>query len=371
MSKPILIIGAGVSGLSFAQGYRFRISDDGVRGLEQNLTSERFEDFKRRSCSVMSVVNARPSVLYPETAEPARLPPHLEGRSRPQGTSVDRTALRSVLLEGIDKHVHFGKAFESYYETNGGVTVTFTDKSEVTGVALVGSDGTWSKVRQQLLPEQRLVDTQGRLIFGKTDISDELLSGFLPQCANGPSMFLGRERKFLAEPMYFDKQAHQAPADYVYWVLFGRSDEDILSRDFDTLSADETVALANKMTQDWHPSLRCLIEKANKGQTAMFPILSTRPAVQMPENANSRVTLLGDAIHPMSPTAALGATTALRDASVLVHVLAQNDLENITSSFRTYEREMCAYASEAVKSSAEGGKMFFGMRPFDELSIIR
>lgn len=324
MSKPILIIGAGVGGLALAQGlskhsipfevydrdvsinaraqgYRFRISDDGLRALDQNLTTDLFKVFKKSCCSNVSISNARPAVLDPKTAAPVNIP-QFGGRSRPEAASVDRTALRSVLMDGIEQHVHFGKAFESYCETDGGITVRFTDDSEVAGLALIGTDGTWSRVRQQLLPEHRLVDTEGRLIFGKTEISDDFLAKFTPDCAKGPSLLLGHDRKYLMEPMYFNKQAQHAPADYVSWALFARSDDEIMDDDPTTLSAKGTFALAQRMTKDWHPSLRCLIDSANQEQVALFRILSAHPSVHMQDNTDSRITLLGDAIHPMSPT---------------------------------------------------------------------
>lgn len=327
MSKPVLIIGAGVSGLAFAQGlskygipfevydrdvsitaraqgYRFRISNQGLHALEQNLTNEQMKRFRQGCCSDELVSNVlRTNLLDPQTAEHQSIPPQLAGRTRPKAASVDRSALRNLLLDGIEQHVHFGKTFKSYAETEEGVTVRFIDGSEAAGIAIVGADGTWSKVRQQLLPGFHLVDTEGRLIFGKTDITDELLSRFLPECAEAPSMFLGRSGKFLAEPMYFSERSHHTPANYMYWVLYARSDDDIMNDCHHTLSADESFALAQKMTRDWHPSLRCLIENANKGQTALFSILSARPTIRMQSKEGSRVTLLGDAIHPMSPTA--------------------------------------------------------------------
>ena len=67
---------------------------------------------------------------------------------------------------------------------------------------------------------------------------------------------------------------------------------------------------------------------------------------------------------------ALGATTALRDTSTLPDLIKHNGLNDVARSFRAYEREMCAYASQAVVESAAGGKMFFQMRNFDELPLV-
>ena len=76
----------------------------------------------------------------------------------------------------------------------------------------------------------------------------------------------------------------------------------------------------------------------------------------------------------MAPTAALGATTALRDEYHLgrqLEKLSKNpttaDLER---AFREYEREMRTYAATALEFSAQGGKVVFGFRGFENIPEI-
>lgn len=322
--RPILIIGAGVSGLTLAQGlskhgipfelyerdasvtaraqgYRFRLSDDGLQALKQNLSDDHFQTFEQSCCSDQALGNGTPNLLDAETGMPKAIPPQFSGKKRPGALSVDRTALRNHLMEGVGQNIHFGKTFRSYSESTDGVTVKFTDGSEVMGSALIGADGTWSRVRQQLLPRTRLVDTEGRLIFGKTNISDGILEKVPSECAKGPSMILSRERKCLLEPMRFDEQVRSKNPDYFYWVLFLRNDEDSMRGKSSTPCPEDTRILAQELTREWDPSLRCLIDEAE--QMAFFPIFSASPSISMPGDPDSRVTLIGDAIHPMSPTA--------------------------------------------------------------------
>jgi 2-polyprenyl-6-methoxyphenol hydroxylase-like FAD-dependent oxidoreductase len=66
---------------------------------------------------------------------------------------------------------------------------------------------------------------------------------------------------------------------------------------------------------------------------------------------SSNVTLLGDAIHNMTPMAGMGANTALRDAEVLTRCLIDvtaGRLE-LVNAVRLYEAEMRAYANGALK----------------------
>jgi 2-polyprenyl-6-methoxyphenol hydroxylase-like FAD-dependent oxidoreductase len=80
------------------------------------------------------------------------------------------------------------------------------------------------------------------------------------------------------------------------------------------------------------------------------------------------VTLIGDAIHVMSPTAAVGATTALQDAAALLGAISDGGVN--AKSVSKYEASMRVYAEEAISRSAVGGKWLFGMRPFDELKTV-
>jgi 2-polyprenyl-6-methoxyphenol hydroxylase-like FAD-dependent oxidoreductase len=68
----------------------------------------------------------------------------------------------------------------------------------------------------------------------------------------------------------------------------------------------------------------------------------------------SRVTVLGDAIHAMSPAGGSGANTALRDAAQLCRVLTTTaDSDDITTAIGQYEHQMRDYGYAAVAASAK------------------
>jgi 2-polyprenyl-6-methoxyphenol hydroxylase-like FAD-dependent oxidoreductase len=68
----------------------------------------------------------------------------------------------------------------------------------------------------------------------------------------------------------------------------------------------------------------------------------------------SRVTVLGDAIHAMSPAGGSGANTALRDAAELCRVLTTTAAggDGITTAIGQYEHQMRDYGYAAVAASA-------------------
>ena len=70
----------------------------------------------------------------------------------------------------------------------------------------------------------------------------------------------------------------------------------------------------------------------------------------------------------MSPSAGVGATTALRDAAMLSQVLAEEGSQ--VEKVGKYEGLMRAHARDALMRSSMSGKHMFGMRPFEELKPV-
>jgi hypothetical protein len=63
---------------------------------------------------------------------------------------------------------------------------------------------------------------------------------------------------------------------------------------------------------------------------------------------SSRVTLLGDAAHAMSPVLGLGANNAIRDADILSQALFKSSPENYISHIKEYENKMTILRSRAT-----------------------
>ena len=78
--------------------------------------------------------------------------------------------------------------------------------------------------------------------------------------------------------------------------------------------APELHQLVTELTRTWHPDLRQLIALADP--LSFFPI-NIRTSVPVPQWQTTNVTLIGDAIHTMTPGRGVGANTALRDARLL------------------------------------------------------
>jgi 2-polyprenyl-6-methoxyphenol hydroxylase-like FAD-dependent oxidoreductase len=101
--------------------------------------------------------------------------------------------------------------------------------------------------------------------------------------------------------------------DYLMMVLTGTNDalgcgdEELFAR-----RPEDLWTIAIDHTRDWHPTLAELFAAADAG--AAFPI-TLHSCTRIDPWPMGRVTLLGDAVQPMTPAAGAGANTALRDAA--------------------------------------------------------
>jgi len=397
MAEHVIIIGAGIAGLALgqalkkheipfriyerdrdshtrSQGYRVRISDEGIEALEASLEPDHF-DRLCRACGHVSTISNVPSALFdavsPGEAKPV-FPPGQKGPPIPETRllSADRSALRTILRQGMEARIEYGKEFDRYSEADDRVSVYFKDGSDVSGCALVGADGAWSKVRHQKLPDYRLADSEARLIYGKTALTECFTSVFPTQALDGLVLLRSPQQTVLIETMRFDQSVAEAPADYVYWVLFGRKDQHMSDDRLSALTGEETLQFALQCTSDWHQSYRSLFD-SEYALGGIYRVVTSRPGDIPISGEPSRIVLVGDSQRPMPPTAALGSNTALKDVALLTKLLVTSPVaEDYSAGFRSYEEEMKSYAAVALQKSLIGGRAVFGMRPFDELPTI-
>ena len=392
---PVIIIGAGLSGLALAQGlrklsipfkiyersqrqdfrtqgYRIRLHGEGLAALRSVLVDEIWHTFEE-TCPE-TILGSLP-IIDAVTCEITAVN---YGANDPQGTvtqsdqkpyTVDRAVLRQLLLTGLDEYIAYGKEYSHHEFTITGIIVDFADGTSETGSLIVGADGARSAVRQQYLPFLKVLDTKARPIYGKTPLTPSFQSRILPkamECLSfikdpkTGSVTLMEVIRFLPKSLRKDKR--DLPADYVYWVVIPSISSSSQGKDqMTSLSKQGAVELAKAFTAHWHPSLRPLIEDQDPDQTGMFRLLSVAPeSLSKGWKPNARITLIGDAVHAMMPSTASGAVTAFKDADRLAHLIGEHGVS--MESIAAYEQKMRRYASEAVATSAKIGQKIFGLR---------
>jgi 2-polyprenyl-6-methoxyphenol hydroxylase-like FAD-dependent oxidoreductase len=274
-------------------------------------------------------------------------------------TSVNRLTLREVLAAGLDGRIVFGRDLTRYEAGSGGVRLHFADGQHADADVLVGADGVHSAVRRQYLPGAEPADSGGLCIYGKTPLrAQEVIpsvarEGFTAVVGGRIGMALGPVR-FREPPAAFGLSPVQ---DYLMWAVagdrraFGLPDEQLTALDPAGLHA-----LSAELIRTWHPDLRALHAQADIDETFSVRVRVSPPAPPWPP---SRVTVLGDAIHAMSPARGSGANTALQDAELLSRLLSRTltaaaaEGADVVSAIGHYEQQMREYGYAAVAASRQ------------------
>ncbi|KAF2094333.1 FAD/NAD(P)-binding domain-containing protein [Rhizodiscina lignyota] len=381
---PVLIIGAGVSGLALAQGlrrhnipfrlferhpkshtsqgHRFRISQDGVDALN-SILSEQLKDLLVRTRSEKTIWSPR----YVDSQK-FEFPPCAENPP-PYSTPVDRAWIRYLLTLGIEDAIEYEKAFASYEVHDDEVRVLFSDASSVSGSLLVGADGLKSRVRKQLQPNRRLLDLERQITWGRTPLTPELREQ-LPEdvLKDVLTWFMAIDKEAnvqaIFDPMIWPESVHQVSdgrlpdfADYIYFAIATAPVKDAPK------STEEKHSFLNNVAEKWHPRLRSLLDSASHDRSACVPVLSSKPDIELSSKPETPVTLIGDAAHAMSPMGGAGGDTAIRNAVDLAFTISRGfDSKHL----REFEGRMAVLAKEKIEHSYRGGQKFWGGKEWYE-----
>lgn len=373
MPLQVNIIGAGIGGLCLAhgllkaginvavyekgprhadphwlQGYQIHVNPSGSKALQECLSPTAWKELIAASC----IPNAGLQVLTEQLEEIAFVEPEMmDGGSH---IPIVRATLREVLLDGLEDVVHFGKEFTRYERAaKGTMTALFSDGTTAVGDVLVGADGTASETRKQYLPEAQIANTgivgaASRLPITRDNgehLPEHLLTRLTSVLPPKSTYMIVTQSIYRAGARY-----KQSVGDHLIWVLIssrGAYGED----DPKAMDGESIRKLALRLTENWHPVLRNLITASDSKEISAVPVLTSIP-VQPWESTN--VTLLGDAIHTMTPLQGLGGSTALRDAGLLCRELVEVDRggHTIIEAINAYEKAMSAYGFDAVRQSA-------------------
>jgi 2-polyprenyl-6-methoxyphenol hydroxylase-like FAD-dependent oxidoreductase len=368
LEDGVVVIGAGIGGLCLAQGlrragipcavyerdaspearlqgYRVHIDGAGADALREVLPDELYERFLDTS------LRPKPTVpLYDEqlVLQSAR-------EFTDAGFNVNRMTLRHILLSGLDD-VYFGKRLTHYENDADGVTAHFADGTSARGRVLVGADGVNSPVRRRLLPQARIEDTGLRQLYGKIRLDDEARRLFDDEMHAVFSMIVGPGRTMVGVAPVAHPEPFMTCSVGARRETIGLSEEELAG-----LSGAQLQELALKLVDGWHPRVRAMV--SSWALETVFP-LAIRTSVPFSPWDSGRVTLLGDAVHAMSPAAGAGANCALRDGAALAAALGEGPEAAVAGgAIAAYEEVMLAHGFAAVRESAANGHQFLGQDP--------
>src|SRR5262249_3183132 len=208
------------------------------------------------------------------------------------------------------------KRLVSFDQDAGGVTLRFADGPTDRVSAMIAADGTHSHVREMLFGAGDPTYT-GKVAY-RTTFPAKLLGG---KTIDDCTKWWGTDRHIV---IYYTTHNR----DEIYFVT------SVPEPDWKTESWSATGDLGELRAafRGFHPSVQVVlaaVPEVYKGAT-----LTREP---MPSWSKGRVTLLGDACHPMTPWMAQGAATAMEDAAVLTRCVKEVEPRNIEEAFLLYE----------------------------------
>ena len=388
----VVIVGAGTGGLCLAHG----LKSDGVEVsvFERDETpSDRLQGY-RLSLSALgrrALKECLPTALFDKLVESAAIPsqgvtfldhrmtrllaisfPQSDGKTIESELPVSRITLRRTLLEGLDGIVHFGKKFVSFQDApNGAVTARFEDGETSTGDVLIGADGASSHLRTQLLPQASRVETGIVAVSGKFGLNEDARANTPEPIFRGPTLILGPQGCFLfASAVDYGEESSTGmtgPAapdplssdreQYVMWGFSAHRERFALPSNVEALGGKALKDAVVALMDEWHPDLVRLVQRAEVPTVTAFTV---KTSVPIPPWRTRNVTLLGDALHNMTPYRGIGANTALRDAAALRRALVAVDRgeADLIEALAAYEREMIDYGFRAVRTSLKDMERF-------------
>ncbi len=350
-NKEILIAGGGIGGLTLAlslhqAGIACRVFEAAPEikplGVGVNLLPHAMRELTElglldRLCAV--AVETQEVCFYNRFGQFIHKEPRgrFAGYDWPQ-LSIHRGDLHMVLLDAVRERLGEGslvpgsKVFR-FAQDEGGVTLQFEAGSSARGAALVGCDGVNSAVRKQLHPGEGPPAYQGINMWRGVTRAKPYLTG--------ASMVIAgwlEAGKMVVYPIRnnIDSEGNQL----INWVAEIQSPRNVL-QDWNLAGRlEDFYPVFAGRSHDWL-DIDALIRNADS--ILEYPMVDREPLVHWTEG---RVTLLGDAAHPMYPRGSNGAGQAILDARVLTGCLKRES--KVPDALLAYEALRLKPAYEVV-----------------------
>jgi 2-polyprenyl-6-methoxyphenol hydroxylase-like FAD-dependent oxidoreductase len=259
----------------------------------------------------------------------------LEKKIGTPSAAVHRADLQALLVREVeDGTLRLGTEVEAFEQDKSGVRVLLADGSRERADVLVGADGLRSRIRAGLFdPEEPRYAgyTAWRVVV-------EPKEDLLPWGTGFESW--GRGARFGC--------AHIGDGR-VYWFATANSPEG--EEDGPPGSPSDAKAKLLRLFSGWHRPVADLVQAAEEGTILRTDIYDRDPLGE--RWGEGRVTLLGDAAHPMTPNLGQGACQAIEDAVMLARCLGERGAT--AESLRSYEKLRSDRVAMVVRRSRRVG----------------
>ena len=252
--------------------------------------------------------------------------------------SIHRADLHNVLLDAVRARlgvaaIVLGKKCIALEQAKSGATLRFDDGTTARGSAIIGCDGIKSTVRRILYPDEGPPAYQGINMWRGVTRAKPYLTG--------ASMVIGGWLEVGKMVIYPIRQEIDADGkQLINWVAEIQSPRNVMQDWNLGGKLEDFYPTFAGWTFDWLDAAALL---RNADTILEYPMVDRDP---LPAWSHGRVTLLGDAAHPMYPRGSNGAGQAILDARALAGCLKREP--DPVAALKAYEHMRLKPAYEVV-----------------------
>lgn len=243
---------------------------------------------------------------------------------------VHRADLQEVMAGELGGALRLASTCAGFAERGSSVAVTLESSEELEGDVLVGADGIRSRIRAQLLDDGPPIYAGYTGWRAVTDLASESLRGRMTET-------WGRGVRFGLIPIGRGR---------VYWFVSESRHEP------EAPVVPARKAELSRLVEGWHEPIEAAVAATPEDAITGTGIYWRKPARAW---GRKRVTLLGDAAHPMTPDLSQGAAQALEDAVVLAASL--RGAADPVTGLRAYEAARRKRTAQIVRRSYQAGRL--------------
>lgn len=250
--------------------------------------------------------------------------------------SIQWSRLQAILAAALPSDIiHLNHRCVGFGQQNGGVKACFENRKVIESDLLIGADGINSIIRQELIGDGTPIYA-GRISWrAVVQYQHELLS------PNASTLITAQEGKNF---LLLD-----AGEGYTFWSASALSTDNSICQ-----QAADTKTRVLETFAEWMEPVEAIVEDTPADDIVERPICDRHP---LPTWSKGRVTLLGDAAHPVVPSLGQGANTAFEDAYELAECLA--DALDLKTALEAYEHRRIPRTTEIyIRSAMQGDRSY-------------